>query len=240
MSIAHYIIFHPDHARQLVNVSATALVNGEVSTDWRGVVHVDRVGEGNEDPFVFHRHWLYSYCHATQLRRKKSSGPYVQPGSVLIFASGHSAEEGILSVDTVFVVGAARPWSSKPLRLPKKYCDHFEVRSSPLWERHFKFPFQKIHTAVTHTYEAAMWEEEKSEFSYLPLAAPGKKAYVSFVQLGQQLASKIGEKVHGKYPVLLADSEAETILKQLESVTTIKVLRDLITDVVVETKAKRC
>ena len=176
MSTAHYIVFHPDRERQAIDVTATILTDGRALTDWQGTIHVDRVGKGNEDPFVFHNPWLYSYCHATQLRRKKSDGTYVQPGSIIIFVSGQSAESAVLSVDTVFVVGGARPWPDEPLRLPKKYREHFQNVDSPLWERHFKYPFLGIHTSVTHTYEADMWEDGKEVFSFLPLDAAGEKA----------------------------------------------------------------
>lgn len=240
MSIAHYIIFHPDHARQVLDVNATILTDGEVLTGWQGAIHVDQVGEGNEDPFVFHDPWLYSYCHATQLRRKKSAGPYVQPGSVILFVSGQSAENAVLSVDTVFVVGAARPWPDEPLRMPKKYRDHFDNSDSPLWERHFRFPFAGIHTSVTHTYEADMWEEGKSVFSFLPLNAASEKASLPFAQLGQQLALKVREQVKGKYPVLLTDGELQIVLKQLESATALKVIGNVTTTLEVVAKLVKC
>jgi hypothetical protein len=240
MSIAHYIVFHPDYARQTIDVNATILSDGEIVMGWQGRIHVDQVGEGNEDPFVFHNPWLYSYCHATQLKRKKSTGPYVQPGSVIIFVSGQSADNAVLSVDTVFVVGAARPWPDEPLQLPKVYRGCFEDSDSPLWERHFKFPFLGIHKTVTHTYEAAMWEEGKSLFSFLPLNATGGKASLPFAQLENQLAMKVKGKLFGKRPVPLTQGEMQTVLKQLETVTAIKVLRDVTTAVTVETKVVKC
>jgi hypothetical protein len=53
MDKAHYIVFHPDHQRQQAKVQAIAMVNQRVLTNWTGNIFVDKIGVGNEDPFVF-------------------------------------------------------------------------------------------------------------------------------------------------------------------------------------------
>ena len=45
-SEAHYIVFHPDYARQKVRVNATALISGSLNTSWRGEIYVDAIGKG--------------------------------------------------------------------------------------------------------------------------------------------------------------------------------------------------
>ena len=80
MNKAHYIIFHPEYNRLEAVVQATVLVKNQIIKNWTGNVWVDcfRNGEGNEDPFVFNDPWLYSYCHASQLRRYSQKQSYLQ------------------------------------------------------------------------------------------------------------------------------------------------------------------
>lgn len=70
---------------------------------------------GNEDPFVLGRSWAYSYCHATELRRKlRKDGGYVRKGSCILFCSGDDAmpTHAMLTIDTVFYVAEAHYWQS--------------------------------------------------------------------------------------------------------------------------------
>ena len=228
MSKAHYIIFHPDYARQLITVTATAMIESQINPKWTGDIFVDRIGNNNEDPFVFNDPWLYSYCHASQLKRKPSEGSYLQVGSKIIFASGDEADNGFLSVDTFFVIGEVQNWFNDPaLGLPTKYNDHFKNNSSNLWRRHFRFPFYGIHKSVSHTYEAELWQADKSEYSFLPYDQYGAKVSISFDTLNNNLANKITSKVWGKYPVLLSDVEIDSISNYIEKFVTIKILGNI-------------
>lgn len=94
-SKANYIIFHPDYARDQVKVTGEAIVGNRLQRKWKGDIWVDAIGNGNEDPFVFNSGWIYSYCHASQLRRRVSEN-YLQKDSWLVFCSGDSANRGIL------------------------------------------------------------------------------------------------------------------------------------------------
>ncbi|MBE9200880.1 MULTISPECIES: hypothetical protein [unclassified Nodularia (in: cyanobacteria)] len=106
MKPLHYLIFHPDYARKKTEVQGKALIKNQL-TDWQGSVWVDQP-HGNEDPFVFSQMWLYSYCHATELRRKPvSKKAYLKAGSYLFFCSGDAANKRIIQPDTVFVVDHA-------------------------------------------------------------------------------------------------------------------------------------
>lgn len=210
------------------------MVDGHVNTNWRGDVYVDEMGEDNEDPYVFNDPWLYSYCHAPQLRRTARKGDYLQIGSKIIFTSADKANEGFLSVDTFFVIGGIQKWSNDPtLALPTKYKRHFQNNGSDLWTRHFRFPFIDIHSSVSHTYEAELWQINKPDFSYLPYNRYGAKVSIPFDSLNKKLADKIRGKVWGKYPVLLSDVEVKVISNQIEKFATIKVLRDVRSDIIV-------
>lgn len=123
MDKAHYIIFHPESKRQIIDAKASAIENGQVNTAWEGKICVDSINNGNEDPFVFSDPWLYSYCHATQLRRTpREDGIYLQKDSVIFFVSGDCANKERLTIDTVFVIENALTWTKKPkLALPIKF-----------------------------------------------------------------------------------------------------------------------
>ena len=237
---AYYIIFHPDHQRQLTRVKATVMVGQRVLTSWAGDIYVDMINAGNEDPFVFNNPWLYSYCHASQLRRNRRDDSYLQTGSKIIFVSGQQANNGILCIDTVFLIGGIQKWDNKRLQLPLKYQSHFQNNQSSLWKRHFKFPFHGKHKTVSHTYEADLWSKNKTDFSFLPLDKNADRVSVSFDNFKPSLIEKITNKVKGKYPVLLTDSEIKIVIAAIENATTTKILRNITSNVTVTSKKGNC
>lgn len=222
MSIAHYIIFHPERARQAVKVSAKILSKNIVTSTWEGTIWVDKVRVGNEDPFVFTEKWLYSYCHASQLRRNVSHC-YLQKGSYLIFCSGDSANNSVLKIDTVFEIENVHFWQRSPiLELPQQFISHMYNGKSELWRRHFKYPFYCVHQNVTHTYEANVGNGN----SFLPLTKD-ERTEVKFEELSLQLRDKIQKKVWGKYPVLLDEDEKSSILNFIKSKADILVIGEI-------------
>lgn len=231
MDKAHYIIFHPDKARQAINAKATVIENGQVNTTWEGKICVDSIDNGNEDPFVFSDPWLYSYCHATQLRRTpREDGIYLQKESVIFFASGDCANKAHLTIDTVFVIENALRWTKKPkLALPIKFRGINE--GSPLWKRHLRFPFSGQHASVTHTYEARHYTDQETEvedpFSFLPIGKDGKRVTIPFSELTTELVAKINKKIRGKYPVLLSCYEKQQIYQLIETKAVTKVIGNI-------------
>ncbi len=127
MQPLHYLIFHPDYARKKTEVQGKVLIRYQL-TDWQGNVWVDEPN-GNEDPFVFSERWLYSYCHATQLRRNPvTQDAYVRSGSYLFFCSGNAANKKTIELDTVFVVDHSAKWPDNQEGIPEefqtyRYCD---------------------------------------------------------------------------------------------------------------------
>lgn len=222
MNRANYVIFHPEYARQSVQISARAIENGELKTDWKGEIWVDEIRKGKEDPFVFPDNWLFSYCHASQLRRNPSHC-FLQEGSWLIFCSGNSANDGILKVDTVFEIGKVHLWRRNGnLELPVDFRSHMNNGKSELWIRHFKFPIHGIHKGVTHTYEAKIGEEN----SFLPITN-NERTQIDFEELPRELRDKITIKVRGKYPVLITDYEAKALVKRLKNKAEVLVLGEI-------------
>lgn len=232
MENAHYIIFHPEKKRQQLQVKATVMFNKEIDKNWQGNIFVDRINGENEDPFVFNDPWLYSYCHASQLKTKSQTDNNLQLGSKLFFASGQHADKKELLIDTVFVIENIQPWGNSPkLQLPTKYRKYFQNNKSHLWMRHFRFPFNGCHASVSHTFEAQLWGEEKNDFSFLPLNKIGERVSIPFDNLPEQLSTKIAGKIFGKYPVLLLNKEMKIVFEQIEKATVTKVLQNITTNV---------
>ncbi len=209
MAPAHYIILHPESHRERLSINGGALVGGSLR-DWTGNVWVDAPC-GNEDPFVLCDAWIYSYCHATQLKRAPSASPYVSRGSHLFYCSGDAANEGLLRLDTVFLVDRVAAWPTDPLGLPSEFQGHQDNLTSELWTRHFKFAFLGHHEG-RYTYVARMWSEGAVDYSFLPIDRDKGRVTLDFDELTDGLSSKIDANVVGKYPVMLSGSERDEIL----------------------------
>jgi hypothetical protein len=217
----HYIIFHPEKQRQLIKVSATSMIGNSIIQNWSGNVFVDKIGVGNEDPFVFNNPWIYSFCHATQLRRKND----IQIGSWLIFAC---YQPGKLIFDTLFLIGDINTWSHQPvLQLPQKYQYLSSNRGNKLWKRHFKFPFQGQHTNVKYSYEANLWQQGAKEYSFLPYIIDGVRVSIEISEFSETIVTKINNKLFNKRPVDLNDQEINEILAKIDQLSVIKILRDI-------------
>lgn len=222
MNRANYIIFHPDSARQPVKVSASCIRNGKVFNDWIGKIWVDDIYNGNEDPFVFSTNWLYSYCHASQLRRINPDNR-LEIGSWLIFCSGDKADKEILCVDTVFEIGMLNEWvRNLELTLPVKF-KNIKKENFPLWDRHFKFPFEGEHTSVLYTYESKIGENN----SFLPLFN-GERICIPFSEIPMDIRSKIQKNIWGKFPVNLNNDETETVVNLIRTKTDTLVYKDIV------------
>lgn len=250
MELAHYIIFHPDkygktEIRQKVNVTASALVKDKLNTDWSGSIYVDQIQVGNEDPFVLVEPWLYSFCHASQLRRNNTENR-IDSGSILIFASGDYANKAKLVVDTVFVVDKIHAWgkydkeNSIPT-LPESFKTIYKTNCD-LWNRHFKYPFEGQHARVTHSYSAKLWTKETSMFSFLPISNSEERVSFSLDSIDLVLSSKIIKHVNGKIPVRLSNTEINMILSKVNELSSSKVIRDikLKEEILVKDSGEKC
>src|SRR5689334_1572214 len=118
----NYIILHPENQRKNVVVRAKALQNCNL-INFKGDVCADelRNGNDNEDPYIFSDPWLYSYCHAPQLRRNIHRVDHVEKDSYLFFCSGDFADKDTLTIDTVFCVMQPLLWQKKSKLIPSSY-----------------------------------------------------------------------------------------------------------------------
>ena len=223
MTVAHYIVFHPERKRLQLQVKAVALTRGAVNSAWHGDVWVDKPN-GNEDPFLFFDPWVYTYCHATQLRREPRHSSYVQPGSYIIFCSGDAADDHVLRIDTVFLVGAGAKWQwGKKIGLATEFKQH-EHQSSELWMRHLQFGMDKQHKG-RYTYLSRMWQPGSTDFSFSPLNATSERTEIRIDEMPQTVSSTVSHGVKGKMPVLLEEAQLQSILGLIQLRSTTKVLR---------------
>ena len=162
-----YLIFHP--CRVPFQVRGTARVDGHLQP-WAGRVWADRSSRGaskNEDPFIWTPSWLYSYCHATQLRRTAQQKSFVQEGSRLFFCEAEAAKRGTLKVDTVFQVATRVPWASAGV--PPSDFAHFG-RRSPEWLRHLVHG--TLRPGVRHAHVGRLtYVAQMAGASFLPMEA---------------------------------------------------------------------
>jgi hypothetical protein len=209
-----YLIFHP--ARTAFQASGTASVAGQAG-EWAGQLWADRTtpeGTGNEDPFIWTDFWLYSYCHATQLRRKTQSLPYVQRGSRLFFCEAAAAKKGLLAVDTVFKVAYDLPWEP-PGHIPDAFL--YLDEESPEWRRHLRHGTELPGSDGAHvgrfTYVAEM-----AGASLLPLGADGHPVSTSAVAVSRRLRATVlsaNPDGRGSYPVPIDVGEADSLYETL-------------------------
>jgi hypothetical protein len=178
-----YIIFHP--RRSTFRVEGIASVQQAVERQWVGTIHADPshpdFGE-NEDPYVWDTQWLYSYCHATQLRRNfNKRTAFVDIGSRLFFCENKDARNGKLTIDTVFVVGERHVWESVGAVPPKSIPGAIDERSE-VYQRHFRHGINEVgggHRGK-YTYTASHQDPKRS---FLPLDELGEALTVSAVIL---------------------------------------------------------
>ncbi len=221
---AHYIVFHPDRNRIRTRVRATVIREGLRTDGWEGYVWLDKP-PGNEDPYVLGSTWVYSYCHATQLRRKCNSNAYLTHGSCIVFCSGTIADrESELAIDTVFLVKKAHPWQP-PRTLPMSF--QADAGMSDLWKYHLQFGCDGGPHEGRMTYEAIQHADCGDRYSCLPLDVAGDRVRVPFARLSRTLRDPIEQNLQGKRPVLLNDEQNGEILAAWSGSTQTAVVGDV-------------
>jgi hypothetical protein len=211
----HYIIFHPE--RKGYEASGEAVVAGSYQANWHGIVWTDpyrRKAGSNEDPFVWDSHeWLYSFCHASQLRRRPSpTEPHVMAGSHIFFCETPAARQGKLKVDTVLVVSGPEAWVSRGKTVPNRYAHHQTSGLSDVWLRHLRHGIPtspgKGH-AGEYTYVANL-----DGSSYLPMNQGGLPVSVDFAGVLPSRCKDLEKavpKAQSTYPVMLNAAECAAL-----------------------------
>lgn len=214
-----YLIFHPPRKGYAAQ--------GEVGTpgplsQWAGTVWTDpwrRAEQSNEDPFVWDAEvWLYSYCHASQLRRKPNATLQTAgPGSRLFFCETRAGKNGWLRVDTVFVVAEQAEWQKRGVVVPGSLAAHQAAGTSAIWKRHLRHGLRPWgasgpgHTGV-YTYVAVTGGP-----SYLPLDGEGQPTSVAISAI-PGLAAKVAAVLPSNQttrPCALTAEEATLLDKHL-------------------------
>ena len=124
--MSSHLIYHPSRV---------------IRTFDRTVVYHDRTS-GNQDPFIWNRSFLHTFCHMTQLRDP-------QPGDINFWVSSPQLRQfSTLSCDLVFVISERHQWRERnsieqddPI-IDNLICyqDHYRwaMRQHPLRRRHRK------------------------------------------------------------------------------------------------------
>lgn len=167
----------------------------------------------NEDPFVWTRKpWLFSYCHATQLRRgTRSDETHLQQGSRLFFCEGgEEARKGRLRIDTVFTVAKVHVWPEQGRVAPPGLAAEQDAR----WQRHLGHGIgdQPVHIGRC-TYEAT---NPSGGDSFMPLAADGRPVLLAVRSVLPGLSKKVPERNppgRSSYPLMLQQPEADDLLR---------------------------
>lgn len=216
-----YVIFHPP--RVGYQAEGEAEIDGDLQ-HWRGTVWTDPWwpnAQTNEDPYVWDAEmWLYSYCHASQLRRKPDyRRPTVCEGSRLFFCETVAGRDKWLRVDTVFVVDQRAKWEAGGEQVPGRFEAHQANATSDIWRRHLqhglRVPPEKGHTG-RYTYVA-----NAGGRSYLPLGPDGLPTAVPVAKV-PDLTSDVKAALpvgRSSYPCKLSPHQADT-LEMLISVAT--------------------
>jgi hypothetical protein len=218
--IAHYIILH--QKRQRVNATVKSLRSNLIYEEDKDIF-VDEIknGKGNECPFVFSMPWIYSYCHAPNLKRAPSlANSYIQPGSYLIFVD--YTKKNYLLVDTVIYVNNVLVWPIKASSPPVDYS----YRNSSTWFRHIRHGIMpNAQHKGEYTYEAEMYKDNKRNFSFLPLNN-GNITSICLNNLDHYLKEKIENNIslRRKPPVSLTNDQLMIILNAIDSNLTDKII----------------
>jgi len=216
-----YILFHPDNQRQLIEVKADIFRKGAVEKNWQGQVLLDNIIEGNEDPWCRSQPWMYSYCHATQLKRS-----VMEAGDIVFFVSGDAADKDKkLQCDTVFIIKEKFEWVDQkiPEKLLKKYPKNIKDNG---WERHLSFglPEANGHKGKC-TFTAQNFSKNLQFFSYLPIDESGKNVSIPLDELKSTVSLKVREKLKGRYPVKLTAKEVKILYKTISRRAAVKVVK---------------
>lgn len=216
-----YVIFHPE--RLPYKAEGLQFIDGE-TRKWSGIAWADRIpvtAEKNEDPYIWANEWLFSYCHATQLKRvgSVSSNSRVGPGSRLFFCSTPAARKHqLLMVDTVFKVARCMVWPCPGIAHPES---HRFGDATEEYQRHFKHgirgPGKKGHLG-RFTYVAQM-----GGHSFLPLGADGKPFAVradSVLEAPAQALKIALPANQPTKPIQLAPGETLALRRALEQTPT--------------------
>lgn len=227
-----YVIFHPSRSRY--EVEGTASVNGSLAHPWQGGVWLDRITplySANEDPYVWSDVWLYSYCHASQLQRKprnENDIGYVSAGSRLFFCEGGAARQGVLKVDTVFVVDAVHEWKEYGKKLPESFKNTQDNMDDERWKRHFRHgirPKDKKGHKGLFTYTA---NHHPQVGSFLPLSEHGEPVLLEARNVLTETFPNLARHVpqgRSSYPLRITLAEADNLYQSCVEASRTMVLR---------------
>lgn len=165
--------------------------------DLNGVAALPAQAPGNIDPLVVGKGMYWDYCK----RKRNFSTNEFQPGDTIFFASYRGRLGGLL-IDTIFVVGEARPWPSDTKAIPDwPDLDPCALRVH-FQDRAHRTQHREVHKQVkghpAFSYRGRSFGEDKDLFSWVPYAA-GEKAVPFVVRAGTRPHALLSEIYPGSF-----------------------------------------
>lgn len=186
--MGHYLVYHP---RRVVTS-----VNGVL-------VHHDSF-VGNQDPYVWHTHFLHSYCHITEMKLK--------PGDITIWVSGDTFPNfTALYCDLVFKVLHKCVWSDRNFieKTDPIVDSHAAFEDHYKWAHHHRFVRRRRYTLKADP--EGSWQPQMQN-GLLPDLLP---ALISNNLSLETLRSRIRAN-KGSRPMPLGASVARSLVRSLE------------------------
>lgn len=205
-----WILGHPFARRQwlqfqVLDPETGKWTSGWVFTEWaegaerNGVAVLPAEPPGNVDPLVVGRWFYWDYCKRKQNGRTNE----FQPGDMILFASYRERLGGLI-VDTVFVVGEAKPWPGDTRSIPAWPDLDICARRVHFHDEAHRVQHREVHEPVRGTpvrsYRARAFEEDETLYSWVPFSL-GRREEPFAVRSGSRAHSLLS----GVYPGDLRD-----------------------------------
>ncbi len=161
---------------------------------------------GNQDPFIWNRHFLHSYCHITQLHA-------AQRGDINFWVSSDNLQTlPNLFCDLVFVVKSRHVWSN---RNSIQRSDSI-VDSQTAYEDHFRWvkqhPFSRRNRFTLKAFPNMSFQPQDDNGDLIDILPILQRLGLSYEKLLQGLVNG-----HRSKPLQLDPAFAQALYKQLRT-----------------------
>jgi len=200
-AMAHHLIYHPPRQRREF---AEATVYFDQTT-------------GNQDPYVWSKRFLHSYCHATELRRP-------EPGNLNFWVSGDSFPHfSQLLCDLVFVVEEVCVWTDRNwisehdsvVESPEAYLDHYR------WAHQHRY--KRRHRRTLKADPGCSYQPQRSDGGLIDILP-----HLDFLGLSKDALRKSMTKGIASKPLVLSDAVALSLSDYIANKAAIRLTGDVL------------
>jgi hypothetical protein len=202
--MAHHLIYHPVRERR--EFDGTLVYFDETS--------------GNQDPYVWSRRFLHSFCHATELRSP-------QPGDLNFWVSGDTFPAfTALHCDLVFLVDEVSTWADANLVAP----DHEMVDSAHAYQDHYcwahQHPYKSKKRRTLKANPTRSFQPQRRDRTLIDLVACLNELGHSLEHLRASLRKGFASK-----PMVLTDAVALSLLTYIEREADVRLTGDVLSEI---------